>query len=225
MKSITLASVAAGLLGMVSVSNAYVERCPELAYANGGIYSRVDEHGVLVPDLGNFPITGDSWELATKRKHQRKTRDKPGIRREREEADTTHPLQVEWGTDGNLYLLRSAGNSIYIRYRDHAYLDTNPGAVEPLRFTPDNSTLGPGEASWAWSNLVGFPFFLPDGNHQATPGRIPPQGFEFLDVPGYRGVKQIYWNQTHYDAGLPGKWWPTMCLPDRSAVLVRVDRP
>lgn len=134
-------------------------------------------------------------------------------------------------------LIERTGPREYIRYRDELYIDASPGAFAPLRFTPDNSTLGPGETSWAWFSPYGVILWTPTGNpvdgttDSEGRGRWP--GFQWVDVDvaGYPGVKQAYWNQTRFDEMVLGEDFGhellAMCRGDYGPgfTIVDGDRP
>ncbi|KAL1953799.1 hypothetical protein VTO42DRAFT_2260 [Malbranchea cinnamomea] len=176
--------------------------CTSLTYADGGLYCRENNDGICKGDLGDFP------------------------------AQRSFPWYVEWAENGNLYLLEHLESRTYIKYTDMLYLDASPGAFAPLRFTPDNSTLAPGETSWAWFSVYGGIMWTPTGDPlDGTPnseGKVRGQGFEFVDVPGYPGLKQAYWNQTLFDLMYEGKASGNglaFCHGDYSAVFIEGDRP
>ena len=114
------------------------------------------------------------------------------------------PLPGDWTFDDKiLRLVESTGISEYIRYRDQLYIDASPDAFGPLRFTPDNSTLSAGETSWGWFSAYGFVWWTPTGDPvdgmKDSEGRNRWPGFQWVEVDGYPGLKQAYWNQTRFD--------------------------
>lgn len=131
----------------------------------------------------------------------------------------------------NIYLLEQTQGHNYIQYKDRLYLDASPGAFAPLSFTADNSTLADGQTSWAWVGALGFPLWTPTGNvADATPGEeVKGQGFEWVDVEDYPGLRRAYWNQTLYEelwAGRHDGHMLTMCYGDYSDPKIEQgDRP
>jgi hypothetical protein len=138
---------------------------------------------------------------------------------------------VEIGADKNMYLAKVVGHRTYIRYRDHAYLDKSPGAFAPVRFTPDNSTLAPGETSWSWASPYGIIMFTPTGNlaDTTTSSGGVASGIQWVNVPGFPGLKRVYWNQTLWQgmrAGTAtGGTAITMCHGDYDPTIIQGDRP
>ncbi|PGH23788.1 hypothetical protein AJ80_02218 [Polytolypa hystricis UAMH7299] len=181
---------------------ATVGLCTGFTYADGGIYCRDNGDGACLGDLGDFP------------------------------AKTSFPWHIDWADDMSLFLLERTGSREYTRYKDKLYIDASPGAVVPLRYTADNSTLTGGETSWAWTGAYGIIMWTPTGNiRDATPngsGSIIGSGFELVEVKGYPGLRQAYWNQQKFDDMLVGKYtggFLTMCYGDYSPIITEGNRP
>ncbi|SPO05442.1 uncharacterized protein DNG_08129 [Cephalotrichum gorgonifer] len=197
-------TVSSALLGGAAFASAgTVGNCISLSYADGGIYCRESVRGGCLADLGDFP------------------------------AKKSFRLNVLWADDMSLHLLEQTGTSrTYIQYQDKLYLDTSPGAFQPLSFTADNNTLASGETSWAWTGAEGFILWSPTGRlRDSTPrgdGSITGQGFELVEVEGYPGLKQAYWNQTLWEevwAGREQGKFLSICYGDYKPKIIQGDRP
>lgn len=139
-------------------------------------------------------------------------------------------IPVFWSEDMSLYLMEGNTSRHYIQYKDRLYLDASPGAFAPLGFTADNSTLSGGETTWAWTGALGFLLWTPTGDPlDASPGSaVMGQGFEWVDVEGYPGLRRAYWNQTLFDevwAGRDEGHMLMMCNGDYRATIEMGDSP
>ncbi|KEZ42183.1 hypothetical protein SAPIO_CDS6253 [Scedosporium apiospermum] len=200
----TLASVAlVGAGAAVAGGKGTVGLCQSMTYADGGIYCRETNVGSCISDLGDFP------------------------------AKKTWNLEILWTDDGSIHLIKETNQrSVYTKFKDKLYIDASPSAVRPISFTPDNTTLTGGETSWAWSGAYGLILWSPTGNPSdglAEGGLVTGQGVEWLDVAGYPGLKQAYWNVTKFEesrrTGVNRGGSFAMCYGDYQSVIVEGDRP
>ncbi|KAK2790421.1 hypothetical protein FQN53_009444 [Emmonsiellopsis sp. PD_33] len=137
-------------------------------------------------------------------------------------------------TTGLRYLAERTDSAEWTVYQDQLYIDASTNAYAPLRFTPDNTTLADGETSWAWWDAMGVLLWTPTGDPkdgtERGEGTVLGQGFTLVDVDGYPGLKQAYWNQTMFDEMYAGRWnhegYLTICHKVRDdPSIVHADRP
>jgi len=95
----------------------------------------------------------------------------------------------------------------YAQYQQHLYINTSPGAVEPIGFVADNATLKQGQTTWGFFGAANFLLWSPTGKimdvgpptGDGSTKVIPEQGFVWQSVDGAADVFQLYWNQTQHD--------------------------
>lgn len=200
----TVASVVLAGASVVGAGKGTVGLCGSMAYADGGLYCRENSVGACTTDLGDFPAK-KKWSL-----------------------------QILWTDDKSIHLLKSSERDphTYTQFKDKLYIDASPGALAPIGFTPDNSTLIEGETTWAWSGAYGFILWSPSDNpYDGLPdgGIVTGQGVEWVSVPGYPGLKQAYWNVRKFEetkrTGKDSGGSFGMCYGDYSATIIQGDSP
>ena len=108
------------------------------------------------------------------------------------------------------YLAKKTGSNTFQRFDLQPYLDLSAGAVSPIGFTSDNSTLGAAQTTFGWMDVYGFLMWSPTGHLKdvypppAADGSqvvAPNQGFVLLPT-AYSGILQLIWNQTLYETNM-----------------------
>lgn len=200
----TVASVVLAGASVATAGQGTVGLCMSMAYADGGIYCRENSVGACITDLGDFPAK-NKWDL-----------------------------QILWTDDKSIHLLKQSDKDphTYTQFKDKLYINAARGAVDPIGFTPDNSTLLEGETTWAWSGAYGFILWSPTQDSMdglPSGGLVTGQGVEWRDVPGYRGLKRAHWNVNKYEetkrSGKDSGGSFGMCYGDYSSKIVQGGSP
>lgn len=95
------------------------------------------------------------------------------------------------------------GTQTFTAFDSFLYINISANAYEPVSFVEGgNSSLGLGQTTWGFYSAYGYLIWY---NPSALSSRslsardsIPVQGYQWVDVEGYPGITQLYWNQTKY---------------------------